>query len=140
MPPVEHGVKTCEVFPWIDELSINRLSVRPCSATVKTTAKITADLAATTRTGGTIMLSKAAMQELQASLRGPMLLASSEGYDEVRQVWNGMIDKRPGLIVRCLGAADVKNAVDFARSNDLLVALRGGGHSISGKSVCEGAS
>ena len=108
------------------------------SATGTHAAKITADIEAITRTGGTTILSKAAIRELQTSLRGQMLHTGTEGYDEVRQVWNGMIDKRPGLIVRCLGAADVKNTVDFARSNDLLVAVRGGGHSIAGKAVCEG--
>src|SRR5690606_13486529 len=57
---------------------------------------------------------------------------------EARTIWNGMIDRRPGLIVRCAGAADVVSAVWFARDNDLLVAVRGGGHNIAGNAVCDG--
>ena len=101
-------------------------------------ARIASDLDAVTRTGGSTTVSKAALQELSDAMRGQLLMADSDGYEDARQVWNGMIDKRPGVIARCSGAADVKHAVDFARSNDLLVAVRGGGHSISGKSVCEG--
>ena len=101
-------------------------------------ARIGSDLEAVTRTGGSTTVSKAALQELSDAMRGQLLLSETDGYDNARQVWNGMIDKRPGVIARCSGAADVKQAVDFARSNDLLVAVRGGGHSISGKSVCEG--
>ncbi len=104
----------------------------------KAMAQINSDLEATTRTGGKTVLEQATIKELKSSLRGHLLLPSNDGYDEARSIWNGMIDKRPALIARCLGAADVRNAVDFARSHDLLVAVRAGGHGISGKAVCDG--
>jgi FAD/FMN-containing dehydrogenase len=78
------------------------------------------------------------VRQLQASLRGALLRPSNDRYDETRTVWNGMIDKRPALIVRCAGAADVIAAVTFARDHDLLVSVRGGGHSVAGKAVCDG--
>src|SRR4029450_2218020 len=60
------------------------------------------------------------------------------GYEGIRRVWNGMVDKRPALIVHCAGAADVIGAVTFARDHDLLVSVRAGGHNIAGKAVAEG--
>ena len=96
------------------------------------------DIRAITSAGGETTLEAAAIAELRDSLRGALLLAGDEGYDHSRAVWNGMIDKRPALIARCEGASDVSNAITFARERDLLVAVRGGGHSISGKSVNEG--
>lgn len=76
--------------------------------------------------------------DLKVSLRGDLLLPGQAGYDQARRVWNGAFDRRPALIVRCVGAADVAQAVTFARAHDLLVAVRGGGHSLSGQSVCDG--
>src|SRR5206468_9393011 len=73
-----------------------------------------------------------------AALRGEVLYPGDESYDAVRRVWNGMIDKRPALIARCTGAADVIACVRFAREHDLLVSVRGGGHHYAGKSVCAG--
>lgn len=67
-----------------------------------------------------------------------MLTKEDEAYDQARSVWNAMIDRRPGLIIRCAGAADVREAVRFARDNRLLVAVRGGGHNIAGSAVCDG--
>ena len=67
-----------------------------------------------------------------------MLRPGEGGYDEARIVWNGMIDRRPALIARCAGAADVIAAVRFARDHELLVSVRGGGHNITGNAVCEG--
>ena len=67
-----------------------------------------------------------------------MLTRASEGYDVARRVWNGAFDRHPALIARCTSAADVIGAVQFAASHDLLVAVRGGGHSLPGYSVCEG--
>ena len=108
------------------------------AATGKGATKITADINAVTGGGGTKVIEKAVLKELQASLRGHVLLPSSDGYDDARKGWNGMIDKRPALIVRCHGASDVINAVNLARDYDLLTAVRGGGHSAAGKFVCEG--
>jgi FAD/FMN-containing dehydrogenase len=72
------------------------------------------------------------------SLRGALLRPQDGGYDQARMVWNGMTDKRPGLIAQCAGVADVIKAVNFARDNGLLVAVRGGAHSVAGHSVCDG--
>ena len=76
--------------------------------------------------------------ELKAGLRGQLLSPGDEGYDGARKLWNGMFDRRPALIARCAGAADVIRAVSFARDNRLAVAVRGGGHSFPGHSVCDG--
>jgi hypothetical protein len=90
-------------------------------------------------TGGTeTMLEKAAIKELRDSMRGQVLLPGNIGYEDARKIWNGMFDRRPALIAQCVLPADVRDAVAFARSNNLLVAVRSGGHSISGKSACEG--
>src|SRR2546427_545314 len=95
-------------------------------------------LQAITTTGGYTVLGEAAVRQLQASLRGELLLPSDDRYEETRKVWNGMIDKRPALIARCTGVADIIDAVNFARTNELLVSVRGGGHNITGNAVCEG--
>jgi FAD/FMN-containing dehydrogenase len=74
---------------------------------------------------------------LRATLRGSVLTASDSGYDECRKVFNAMHDRRPGVIARCASTADVVNAVNFARENRLPVAVRCGGHSVAGFSVCD---
>jgi FAD/FMN-containing dehydrogenase len=74
-----------------------------------------------------------------ASLRGDLVTPESDDYDEVRAIWNAMIDRRPGAIVRCAGPSDVIAAVRFARQHDLLVSIRGAGHNIAGNSVADGA-
>jgi FAD/FMN-containing dehydrogenase len=79
-----------------------------------------------------------AVEQFQANLRGGLLRPGDAGYDEARKVWNGMIDKRPALIARCVGALDVIRCVEFARTHNLLVAVRGGGHNIGGNAVCDG--
>ena len=76
--------------------------------------------------------------DLKGSLRGELLLPSQSGYDQARRVWNGAFARRPALIARCIGAADVTQSVTFAKAHNLLVAVRGGGHSLSGQSVCDG--
>ena len=88
--------------------------------------------------GSERVLSETEVEELTAKLRGTLLRPGDSGYDETRRVWNGMIDKRPAAIVRCASAADVMSAVNFARANDLLVSVRGGGHSAAGNAVAEG--
>ena len=79
-----------------------------------------------------------ALATLRSRFRGQLLQPEVEGYDAVRRVWNGMIDRHPALIARCAGAADVVAAVEFARANDLLVSVRGGGHNVTGNAVCDG--
>jgi len=96
------------------------------------------DMPAITSAGQATTLEGAAVTELRESLRGALLTSGDNGYDHSRAVWNGMIDRKPALIVRCEGASDVSHAMTFARERNLLVSVRGGGHSISGKSVCEG--
>ena len=75
---------------------------------------------------------------LEAAVRGHVIRPSDHAYDELRRVWNGSIDRHPGLIVECAGVADVRAAVRFARDHDLLTAVRGGGHSFPGLSTCDG--
>jgi len=96
------------------------------------------DLPAKTLAGGDVLLRGSSIETLAASLRGDVLLANDPAYDRVRRVWNGVFDKHPALIASCTGASDVRHAVDFAREHQLLTAVRGGGHSISGKSSCDG--
>ncbi|MDW9618670.1 FAD-binding oxidoreductase [Sinorhizobium meliloti] len=96
------------------------------------------DMSLTNLQSGIAMVSAAAIDAFTARLRGRVLIATDAAYDEARTIWNGMIDRRPGLIVQCAGAADVVNAVRFAAENQLLVAVRGGGHNIAGNAVCDG--
>lgn len=81
---------------------------------------------------------ESAIQELSSGLRGTLLQPEDKDFDEVRQIWNAMIDKKPRIIVRCAGVADVLRSVAFARDHGLLVAVRGAGHNIAGNAVCEG--
>ena len=74
---------------------------------------------------------------MKADLRGRVVLPEDEGYNEARKVYNGMIDKHPKLLVSCVNAADVRVAVEFARENDLVVAVRGGGHNGAGLATCD---
>jgi FAD/FMN-containing dehydrogenase len=78
------------------------------------------------------------LEALRAALRGTACAPGDSGYDEARTVWNAMIDRRPGLVVRCQGAADVMRAVELARKHNLMVAVKGGGHNIAGSAVCDG--
>src|SRR5262249_22515812 len=75
---------------------------------------------------------------LRSKLRGTVALPGEDGYDAARSIWNAMIDRRPALVVRCLGAADVINAVTLARNENLLLAVRSGGQNIAGNAVCDG--
>jgi len=79
-----------------------------------------------------------AITVFQETFSGPVVRPADAAYDETRQVWNGTVDKRPGLIARCTGTAGVIAAVHFARENDLLTAIRGGGHNVGGRSLCDG--
>ncbi|HWX97465.1 MAG TPA: FAD-binding oxidoreductase [Solirubrobacteraceae bacterium] len=84
------------------------------------------------------VLGEATVQELREAIRGHVLRPEDDGYTEASRIWNGAFDgRRPAMIIRCSGAADVIAAVGFARSNDLAIAVRGGGHSIAGFSSCD---
>ena len=83
-------------------------------------------------------LSDVAVQRLAAAVRGDLILPGDPDYDAARRVYNGMIDRRPGLIVRCADAADVMAAVDVAREHDLALSVRGGGHNVTGFAVNDG--
>lgn len=85
------------------------------------------------------MTSGAVVEQLRSELRGQLLLPGDAGYDDARKVFNAMIDKHPSMIVRCAGAGDVMAAVRFSRENEIVVSVRGGGHSVSGKGVCDDA-
>jgi FAD/FMN-containing dehydrogenase len=76
--------------------------------------------------------------DFKAKLRGTLIQPGDADYDSVRIVWNGMIDRRPGLVAECHGVADVIASIDFARSHGLRVAVRGGGHNVAGYAVCDG--
>jgi FAD/FMN-containing dehydrogenase len=92
----------------------------------------------TTMSGGSATIDTAAVDAFAASLSGNLINPESPNYNEVRSIWNAMIDKRPGLIARCANDDDVVRAVDFATANDLLVSVRGIGHNIAGTAVCDG--
>jgi FAD/FMN-containing dehydrogenase len=77
-------------------------------------------------------------RELRPSFAGELLSAGDAGYDAARTIWNAMIDRRPGLIAKCTSTEDVAAAVRIARKHDLLVSVRGGGHGVAGKSLCDG--
>jgi FAD/FMN-containing dehydrogenase len=83
-------------------------------------------------------LEASAVAELAAGFAGELIQPADAGYDTARAVFNAMIDRRPALIARCTGDADVVAAVNFARAQELLVAVRAGGHSVPGYGVCDG--
>ena len=88
--------------------------------------------------GDDVTLDQATVDAFSGVLGGELLTPGAPGYDEARSVWNAMIDRRPALVARCRGAADVMRSVDFARDHGLLVSVRGGGHNIAGNAVCDG--
>ncbi|HUC11817.1 MAG TPA: FAD-binding oxidoreductase [Stellaceae bacterium] len=91
-----------------------------------------------TTDGGEAILEAAAIRGLADGLRGRLMQPGDNGYDKARRIWNGMIDRRPALIARCAGPADIIAAVQFARDHRLLMSVKGGGHNITGNAVCEG--
>src|SRR4051794_15868933 len=92
----------------------------------------------TIETTTTRPLGGATLAELEQGLRGELIRPGDDGYDEARAIWNAAHDARPALIVHCAGVGDVIRAVDFARSENLAVAVRGGGHSVAGFSTVDG--
>ncbi len=89
--------------------------------------------------GGSVVVDDATLGALRGGIRGEVVTPADAQYDQVRAIWNAMIDRRPGLIVRCLNSSDVVTAVRFAREHDLLLSVRGAGHNIAGKSLADGA-
>jgi FAD/FMN-containing dehydrogenase len=85
-----------------------------------------------------VTLDAEATEAFVQGLRGPTLRPGDEGYDDARKIWNGLIDRRPALIVQCSGAADVVDAVNFARDQKLLVSIKAGGHNVAGNAVNDG--
>jgi len=97
-----------------------------------------ADLQVTLNGGAETKLMEKAVNDFRATFRGNVITPVDSGYDDARLIWNRMHDKRPALIARCTGVADVIAAVNFARTNNLLVAVRGGGHNSAGTGSCDG--
>jgi FAD/FMN-containing dehydrogenase len=94
---------------------------------------------ARTTEGREIELKQDTLGGLKMRLRGPVLVPGDAGYDESRTVWNAMIDRKPALVARCLGVADVIACVQFAREHNLLLCIKGGGHNIAGLATADGA-
>jgi FAD/FMN-containing dehydrogenase len=101
-------------------------------------AQTAGDIPAVSLSGGGTTLTTAAVKELADDMSGALLTSGDPSYNDVRKVWNGMHDRRPALIARCADIQDVVHATHFAREHKLLTAVRGGGHSFPGKSVCNG--
>lgn len=108
------------------------------AAAIAAMSEVAGNVNAVTGNGAQIALEQSALKELSGSLRGRLLLSGYDGYDSARRVLNPTIDKHPALIIQPSGAADIMNAVSFARERDMLLAVKCGGHSYSGKSTCEG--
>jgi hypothetical protein len=95
-------------------------------------------LASSAQSKTILMLDAAMIRKFAGGLNGHLVLPGDDVYESARRVWNWAVDVRPGLIVRCANRDDVIRAVDFARSHDLVVAVRAGGHSYAGHSTCDG--
>src|SRR2546428_13919978 len=87
--------------------------------------------------GGAVSISGQELAEFADQLHGEFLRPQDEGYDDARKIWNTMIDRRPALIVRCRDAEDVTRSIVFARDHHLPLAVRGGGHNVSGNALCD---
>ena len=83
-------------------------------------------------------VTKSAVDALKGAMRGQLLQDGDPGYEQARHIWNATIDRRPSVIACCAGVADVRRAVNFARENEMLLAVRGGGHNIAGSAICDG--
>ena len=83
-------------------------------------------------------LDQASIADLSTRFSGVLLRPDESGYDDARKIHNGMIDRKPALIARCLGTADIVDAVKFARMHSLELSVRGGGHNVAGRAVCDG--
>lgn len=111
---------------------------RASSFAAETRASGFQDISGVKLSGDPTVIPASEVRDFAASLRGRLISAVDPDYDRARRIWNKMIDRRPALIACCTGAADVAEAVRFAREQNLLVAVRGGGHSFPGYSTCNG--
>src|ERR671911_2971778 len=96
------------------------------------------ELRIVTLTGADAALGETVVERFGLGLRGELLRPDGTAYEEARKLWNGLIDRHPALIARCAGVGDVIDSVNFAREHDLLLAVRGGGHNVSGNAICDG--
>jgi hypothetical protein len=99
---------------------------------------VLSDIDIVTLDGSTKGLEKAVLKELQSALGGRLLLPTTDGYDSARKVWNGMIDHKPAVIVQVANVSDIQNTINIARDYRALTSIRGGGHNVAGKGMCEG--
>ncbi len=97
------------------------------------------DVRVTARTGEETLIVGAEIDDFRSSLVGRLMQIEDPGYNEARSLWNAMIDRRPSLIARCAGTADVIHSVNFAREHNLLVTVRGAGHNIAGMAASDGS-
>ena len=107
-------------------------------AALEAISQVNGDVQAVTGQGAEVSLLASELQELKSSLRGRLLMPGNDGYEQARRVLNASIDRHPALVVQPSGAADVMTAVSFAEAHSLLLAVKCGGHSPSGKSTCQG--
>jgi FAD/FMN-containing dehydrogenase len=91
----------------------------------------------TLKSRGGAAVGNATVEAFRRRFCGKALLPDDAGYDSARRIWNASIDKHPGLVVRCSGPADVVRAVKFSRANNLLVAVKSGGHNVAGRALCD---
>lgn len=89
--------------------------------------------------GGTTDIAAEDVEALRAGLRGPAPAEGEPGYEDARTIWNGMVDRKPGLVIRAMGTSDIRAAVNFARAQGVLMSVRAGGHQIAGHAVIDGA-
>src|SRR5262245_48053054 len=82
-------------------------------------------------------LTSKAREEIKAVTKGSVLVPDDPGYEEARQIWNAMIDRRPAMIVQCVDGEDVPSAITFARRHKLEISIRGAGHNIAGNALCD---
>src|SRR4029450_11085118 len=82
-------------------------------------------------------IAKEALDSLASAIAGQAIRPGDQDYEQARRIWNANVQKHPGLIVPCAGPADVVQAVKFARANNVLVAIRGGGHNVAGRALCD---
>ena len=101
-------------------------------------SKIVPELRIIRTSGDECALDARRFESFRRGLLGSTLLPGDEGYDTARHVWNGMVDKRPALIVQCADTNDVVSCIDLAREQELQFSVRGGGHNYAGKAICEG--